>query len=66
MDLKDIPAGTYLTPFVVEAAPDAPLGASLVEFKGEALTPGKDLRRIRAGGRPDSRPWRRQLPVGNG
>jgi hypothetical protein len=40
MDLKDIPADTYLTPVVVEAAADAPLGASLVELKGEALTPG--------------------------
>jgi hypothetical protein len=39
MDLNDIPAHTYLTPVVVEAAANALLGASLVELKGEALTP---------------------------
>ncbi len=37
-DLKAIPTGTYLTPVVIEAAADAPLGAALVELKGVAST----------------------------
>ena len=39
-DLQEIPATTYLTPVVIEAAADAPLGASLVELRGRASTPG--------------------------
>ena len=40
LDLKDIPAGQYLTPVVIEASADAPLGSSLVTVKGMANTPG--------------------------
>ena len=40
LDLQEIPAATYLTPVVFQAAPDAPLGASLVELRGRASTPG--------------------------
>ena len=40
LDLQEIPAATYLTPVVFEAAADAPLGASLVELRGRASTPG--------------------------
>jgi hypothetical protein len=39
LDLKDIPAGIYLVPVVIEAAADAPLGSSLVTVKGMANTP---------------------------
>jgi hypothetical protein len=40
LDLQEIPAATYLTPVVFQATPDAPLGASLVELRGRASTPG--------------------------
>ena len=40
LDLRDIPAGLYLTPIVLEAAADAPLGATLVKIRGLANTPG--------------------------
>ena len=40
LDLQEIPAATYLTPVVFEAAADAPLGAALVELRGRASTPG--------------------------
>ena len=40
LDLKDIPSGIYLTPVVIEAAADAPLGSALVTVKGMANTPG--------------------------
>jgi hypothetical protein len=40
LDLPEIPAATYLTPVVFEAAADAPLGASLVELRGKATAPG--------------------------
>jgi hypothetical protein len=39
LDLKAIPVGTHLTPVVIEAAADAPLGAALVDVKGVASTP---------------------------
>jgi hypothetical protein len=39
LDTQEIAAATYLTPIVFDAAPDAPLGASLVELRGSALTP---------------------------
>jgi hypothetical protein len=38
LDLKDIAADTYLTPVVIEAAAEAPLGATLVDLKGTATT----------------------------
>jgi hypothetical protein len=38
-DLKEIAAGTYLAPVVFEAAPEAPLGAALVDLQGLASTP---------------------------
>ena len=40
IDVKEIPAAIYLTPIVIEAAADAPLGATLVAVKGMATTPG--------------------------
>ncbi len=40
LDLQEIPAATYLTPVVFEAAADAPLGASLVELCLKATAPG--------------------------
>ena len=56
LDLKEIPAGTYLIPVVIEAASDAPLGAALVDLRGVASTPlGYGLGRLPAGGRPDPR-----------
>ena len=36
---SDLPAGMYLTPVVIEAAVDAPLGSTLVTIKGLANTP---------------------------
>ena len=39
LDMKDIPPGIYLTPVVIEAAADAPLGSTLVTIKGMANTP---------------------------
>ncbi len=43
-DFQEIPAAIYLTPIVIEAAADAPLGATLVEVKGMASTPGGSVR----------------------
>ena len=40
VDLKEIPAGSHLTPVVFEAGADAPLGAALLDLKGVASTPG--------------------------
>lgn len=37
-DLREIPAGAYLTPVVFEAAADAPSGVSLVGIEGRATT----------------------------
>jgi hypothetical protein len=43
LDIKDIPGGSYLTPIVIEAAADAPLGATLVAVKGIVTMPGGSL-----------------------
>ncbi len=43
LDVNELPAGVYLTPIVIEAAPDAPLGASLVSVMGVATTPGGSI-----------------------
>lgn len=40
LDMKGIPADLYLMPIVIEAAADAPLGATLVTLEGKAETPG--------------------------
>ena len=44
LDVKDVQAGIYLTPIVIEAAADAPLGATLVSVMGSATTPGGSVR----------------------
>jgi hypothetical protein len=43
LDVNELPAGVYLTPIVIEAAADAPLGASLVSVNGVATTPGGSI-----------------------
>jgi hypothetical protein len=44
LDVQDIPAGTYLTPIVVEATAEAPLSASLVCVTGVSATQGGTIR----------------------
>lgn len=44
IDMAPILAGEYLAPVVVEARPDAPLGAKLVELIGTAETPAGTIR----------------------
>jgi hypothetical protein len=44
LDVNEIPTAGYLTPIVIEAAADAPLGAALVRVDGAASTDGELVR----------------------